>query len=170
MKTFKKIMLASIVLLLTISCKKDDLPKATQEGKNIMAAKVNGEIWKATACWSCLGAGSGLSASYEQSYLNVSGQLKNEGSNFYIHFFFLAPSVGQYSISGDIINNKIEAIDFLKDKTYYPSAAFPGIIKITKLDRTRKIISGTFSFKAENKDDPNDVVVVTDGRFDVTYN
>ncbi len=51
MKTFKKIILASIVLLLTISCKKDDLPKATQEGNNTMAAKVNGKVWQRKGCF-----------------------------------------------------------------------------------------------------------------------
>ena len=41
--------------------------------------------------------------------------------------------------------------------------------RITKIDRTNKITSGTFSFKAENKDDPSDIISVTDGRFDVKY-
>ena len=45
MKTLKKISFTLLVLLFTISCKKDDLPKATQEGKNVMAAKIDGKTW-----------------------------------------------------------------------------------------------------------------------------
>jgi len=33
-------------ILLAASCKKDDVPKATQTGANTMAAKVNGKVWQ----------------------------------------------------------------------------------------------------------------------------
>ena len=68
------------------------------------------------------------------------------------------------------MNNRIEAIDFTQNKTYYPTTKESGKIVISKIDRIKKIISGTFSFKGVNENNSNDVITVTDGRFDVTYN
>lgn len=169
MKTLKKIIFGVVMLLLTVSCKKDDLPKATQEGKNIMAAKVSGKVWKAAACWSCIGGG-GLSATYEQSYINLAGEQKNDNSNIYILLYFEAPSVGTYTIDGTYgSDNKFIRL-FNGDRKYETSQDNKGEVVVTKIDRVKKIVSGTFSFKAENKDNPNDIITVTDGRFDVTYN
>ena len=74
MKPIKKIIYCSIILFLSISCKKDDLPAASQDGKNIMAAKVNGKSWVKTACFSCIGAGAGISVSYINNYINIQGE------------------------------------------------------------------------------------------------
>lgn len=169
MKTLKKIILASIILLLTISCKKDDLPKATQEGKNIMAAKVNGKTWVKTACWSCIGAGGGLNVSYENGFLNLRGQqFKNKSDNSVIGILISNLKLGENSLDG--INLTIEFNDYGNSLYYKTNSKSIGVINVTKIDNGSKIISGTFSFKAQNESDPNDIINITDGRFDVTYN
>lgn len=154
---------------MTISCKKDDLPAATQEGKNIMAAKVNGKVWKATACFSCTGGGSGLNVSYEQSFINIGGEQKNENT-IYILINFKASKTGKYIIKGSYGFDSDFIRLFINNVKYKTSMNMVGDVIITKIDTSNKILSGTFSFKAENENDPNDVITVTDGRFDVTYN
>ena len=170
MKTLKKISYALIILLFTISCKKDDLPKATQEGKNVMAAKIDGNVWINTACSSCIGGGSGLSVSYEQMFINILGQQKNGSTSLSIQLYFKVQEVGNYIINGTSFNddNFIKLID--KNITYNTSKQHTGNLNITKIDRVNKILSGTFSFTAVNENNLNDVKSITDGRFDVTYN
>ena len=58
---------------------------------------------------------------------------------------------------------------FGKTYTYITRAALPGKVKITKLDRSSKIIAGTFEFEAVNIQDPNDVAKITKGRFDIEF-
>lgn len=114
--------------------------------------------------------GGGLSATYEQSYINLAGEQKNDNSNIYILLYFEAPSVGTYTIDGTYgSDNKFIRL-FNGDRKYETSQDNKGEVVVTKIDKVKKIVSGTFSFKAENKDNPNDIITVTDGRFDVTYN
>jgi hypothetical protein len=56
---------------------------------------------------------------------------------------------------------------YLNGKKYL-SIANTGKITITKSDQN--IISGTFSCKLKNKDNPNDIIEITDGRFDFNKN
>jgi len=50
---------------------------------------------------------------------------------------------------------------------YETSPSLQGELRITKLDQVKRIIAGTFSFDAENKDGQK--VEVREGRFDSTY-
>ena len=77
MKSKFKILLLMpfLSMLLAASCKKDDLPKATQTGANTMAAKVNGKVWQKKACVSCTGGGTGLIVTYEdRNFFAVTGE------------------------------------------------------------------------------------------------
>ena len=54
----------------------------------------------------------------------------------------------------------------------YWTRAFPGAdieYEITRDDREVRVLSGTFAGRLLNRDPPYDTLVVTDGRFDVTY-
>jgi hypothetical protein len=169
MKTFKKIIYCSIILFFTISCKKDDLPAASQEGKDIMAAKVNGNVWVKTACFSCIGAGGGLSVSYSNKFINIQGEKfvsKNDDSVIGLELF--ASKTGEYLTNG--VEAFITYDDFGNKKYYRTTSNSTGIINITKIDPVNKIISGTFICKVENENDPTDIISITDGRFDVSYN
>ena len=170
MKTLKKISFTLLVLLFTISCKKDDLPKATQEGKNMMAAKIDGKTWIKTACWSCIGAGSGLSASYGNNFFSTRGEqfINKDNNNSVIGIFLVGNKLDEYFANGG--TNFIEFNDYAHNKFYITTKLSTGTITVTKLDFLKKIISGTFNGKVENKNDSNDIVSITDGRFDVTFN
>ncbi|GAB2545357.1 hypothetical protein GCM10027189_30150 [Rufibacter soli] len=61
----------------------------------------------------------------------------------------------------------LETIGTTKD--YYTTETSTGTLTITKLDRSHRIISGTFSFRAQNRYNLSEFVDVTDGRFDVKY-
>ena len=59
----------------------------------------------------------------------------------------------------------------LKDKqtgeiNYYCSIENTGTLIITKFDLPNRIVSGTFSCSAVNRDNPADVIDITQGRFD----
>jgi hypothetical protein len=52
----------------------------------------------------------------------------------------------------------------------YCSFENSGEIIITRYDRDNRILSGTFSGRVRNKNNPNDIVDITDGRFDFDLN
>ncbi|MCF6295449.1 MAG: hypothetical protein L3J25_07145 [Flavobacteriaceae bacterium] len=51
----------------------------------------------------------------------------------------------------------------------YCSIEGTGNLTILKYDRTNGILAGTFSCLAVNKDDPNDIIEITEGRFDIVW-
>lgn len=53
-----------------------------------------------------------------------------------------------------------------KNGRFYDSMKDSGKITFTRNDS--KIISGTFYGKLKNKDNPNDIIEITEGRFDLT--
>ena len=52
------------------------------------------------------------------------------------------------------------------ENKYYCSIENTGVLKITRFDLPNRIVSGTFSCSAVNKDDSNDFIEITQGRFD----
>ncbi|MFC5285338.1 DUF6252 family protein [Pedobacter alpinus] len=174
MKTLKKIILASIILLFTISCKKDDLPKATQTGSNNIAAKINGKVWQRKGCFGCIGGGSGISINYDdQTFFGISAQ--NRDLKYTVTLIIEnLKSKTTCTLGNGIGNNKATnyakvSSDFTNYINYYTTEGLIGKVTITKLDTTNKIVAGTFEFIAENENDPNDVITLTDGWFDVKY-
>lgn len=56
------------------------------------------------------------------------------------------------------------------DRLYYTTRDnYPGTVHIRKIDTINHIIAGTFEFKAQLFLLGNDVVTITDGRFDIHY-
>jgi len=49
---------------------------------------------------------------------------------------------------------------------YYCSITNTGVLEITRFDLPNRIVSGTFSCNAVNQDDSNDIIEITQGRFD----
>ena len=68
------------------------------------------------------------------------------------------------SYDDDIIKPKGIMMNCYFNKTDYFSVANTGSITITRNDD--EVISGTFSCKLRNKDNPNDIIEIKDGRFD----
>lgn len=162
------LMLPFLSVLLADSCKKDDLPTATQTGANTMAAKVDGKVWQTKACVSCLGGGTALSINYDdRDFFGVSGQ--NRDQNIVITFVIKSlKSARPYYLMAQS-NNYAQIYNSKDNSTYYTSNTNKGQVTITKLDLTNQIISGTFDFTAEDENNPANTIKVTDGRFDVKY-
>ncbi|WP_017256996.1 DUF6252 family protein [Pedobacter arcticus] len=175
MKTLKKIILASIILLLATSCKKDDLPKATQTGSNNMAAKINGKVWQRKGCFGCIGGGSGISINYDdRTFFGISAQNRDLKYTLTLIIENLKNKT-TYTLGNGSGNNKAPnyakvSSDLSNHINYYTTENLKGKITITKLDTTNKIIAGTFEFKAENENNPSDIITVTNGWFDIKYN
>ncbi|KHJ39502.1 hypothetical protein PBAC_00090 [Pedobacter glucosidilyticus] len=183
MKTLKYIIiLIGYLSLSASSCKKDKtgidaLPAATQEGKNTFGCLVNGEVFIPQV----RGLGLGqvpLSCyySYENTnsrkgyYLSISAtdsknsplrgvdidtdSLKIEQSKIY--------KLEKAGAKGIASAEYVASLD-----RYYTSSVASGKLKITKLDESKKIISGTFCFDAVNE--TGEKVEVREGRFDLKY-
>ena len=52
----------------------------------------------------------------------------------------------------------------------YLSYENSGQLKFSTLDTENDTYSGTFNVKLKNKDDENDIIEITDGRFDINLN
>lgn len=109
MKTYLKIFLTIplLFILLAASCKKEDeLPEASQSGADIMAAKINGKKWEKKACWSCIGGGSGLSTSYSENYLNMTGEQNDNNNNIVIDLLIAnVTKPGEYLLINRLTNS-----------------------------------------------------------------
>ncbi|NLN24478.1 MAG: hypothetical protein GX163_02215 [Bacteroidetes bacterium] len=53
---------------------------------------------------------------------------------------------------------------------WYCSIENGGTLTITRYDFENRIVSGTFNSTAVNRDDPNDFIEITEGRFDIKWN
>jgi hypothetical protein len=181
MKTKLKYLTLSL-LLLYFSCTKDyrnppSLPAASRNGSNIMAARINGGIWSKFACVACEGGGSGLIASYREGFLQI---LADSVSTSKVHStleieLVNVVSPGVYTIGssrGNIVTNNADILYTRAGSAeiyYFTDENNKGTVTITKLDKARKIISGTFSFNAANYINASDIKHVTEGRFDISY-
>ena len=152
MKKLKSVFYGLGLLLLAANCtKKDPLPDATQQGLNTFGCKIDGVAWIPTGT-----SGPGGTKP-------VSGGLRQDGT-----FEITAGSVtGDYSLdnrgnSYGYLNDKKVDISYLTDKSNV------GKVTILFADTTRRIISGTFYFKAKDRNSDK-VIDITDGRFDLKY-
>ena len=175
----KYIFLLALLALSFASCKKDvdELPEATQTGANTFGARLNGEFW--------VPQGFGIMPTAPQIEARYGGNnsvfinARNFGSSpteteFEIHLqgvtgpgtYLLNQTTAIYPSQsasyGYFVRRRIRPLN-----EYITSAAEGGRVVVTKFDPTNNIISGTFEFRAADKDNTSDVITVTDGRFDV---
>jgi hypothetical protein len=169
------------LLLLSASCKKeksknpiDDLPPATQTGANTFGCLVNGKAF--------LPKGSGFGGPVLECRLDYI----NYGFRFFLNAIdtkntplravtiltdSLELSEGTYVLNKPNINGSVSGEFVIIDNTninaFETSPQFNGILNITKYDKVKFIISGTFSFDAVNKS--GEKVEIKEGRFDMKF-
>ncbi|MRX48488.1 DUF6252 family protein [Pedobacter puniceum] len=181
MKTLKYIIiLISYLSLSASSCKKDKtgidaLPAATQEGKNTFGCLVNGEVFIARSrtgfgppYFACEYGFNSETNSF-RFYLRGSDRIQSSNRNTIIISFN-----GISLISGTRLDIR-ELQDGYANAIYFKTsidefntnATSKGEITITKLDESKRIISGTFWFDAVNE--TGEKVEVREGRFDMSY-
>jgi hypothetical protein len=169
------------LLLLLVAgpqCKKSSPPPnillpATQEGKNTFGCKVNGEVWIpyyhcgfGTSGCDELGFHVYSSDSVNKLPLQFSLVTERSISDNNYSAFFINTYRANITQTGNIYDSV--SIWCVIGHDYYTQSFYAGSMNLTKLDTVNNIMSGTFSFTQYNT--PNDSVVVTDGRFDLTFN
>lgn len=178
----KKLITAILILSLFCfaQCKKNHtdsngLPADTQEGKNTLGFLLNGQPWKPQG-----NSGTGnLSIDFDPGFNNgimgiaayrtISATDKTQfglgivdSLNFKSAPFSLI--IKKKSLGGLSFSTKNYCDILHVDTTIYET----GRINITKLDRTNRIVSGTFEGILYNQI-CGDTIKITDGRFDMKY-
>ncbi len=167
------------VLLLFSSCSKsvDELPAISQTGANTFGAKVNGKLWT-PARFGIVPATNLLEASlngpqsliiYARNFsatptetvmeLQVTG-ITGPGT-YYLDQTITKPSALSYAY---FVKRTITPEDEWQTSTHTT-----GIVTITRYDFANRIISGTFEFNAASLYHSDQLLSVTDGRFDVHF-
>ena len=175
MKHISLITILILILTGSSNCKKgglfgEKLPAATQEGKNTCGFLVNGKVW--------LPRGDNgypnLSCSYDETYMggafNINGYRYEPNSTTSTGFVVAGnniTNVGLYKLN--LSETKIGRYDI----AMRPSGSYDTIpnhnafLHITKLDKQKRIVSGTFEFSLIK---PNcQEIRITQGRFDMKY-
>ena len=189
----KALLFLSLVTLL--SCSKSDdtftptLPPITQTGANTFGVYIDGKLLTPRD-----GTGTFNSPDYGMSY--IAGGIPPEityneieirdfksgfGGLMDIHILDLHENrEGTYPINESNCEDNVDANANINircrwwDKTsqaykWYCSIENSGTLIITRYDFENRIVSGTFSCKAVNRDDPNDIIEITQGRFDIKW-
>ena len=157
------ILLSFLGLFCMTSCEKEvkewtELPPETQKGANTIGCLVNGELW----------ATSKLPGIYK--FPPMKAEYRDYGN--YIHLDFYAG--GKEGRMGFFIKNpKLGSNSGRVSCGFdlYPECTvlvydFAGIY-ITKMDLENKILSGRFAFEVPCTEDANNVLHITEGRFDL---
>jgi hypothetical protein len=160
------------------------LPPVTSEGKNTFACKINGEVFVAD------GSGTdtpnrGIYGIIDANFDSVGNILPLDSSNLWVVAssgsqvvsLYLNPylAIGKHLLVSNTytypIDNSPENYGYvLKDgKSYTTTTIDTGSVCLTRWDKKKFIISGTFQFKAKNLAKKSETIEVTEGRFDLDY-
>jgi hypothetical protein len=136
-----------VILVFTISCKKDD----DAGTKSSYSAKVEGTVWNAVTIAAIHSTGGNTTT------ISASGSAPSEQ----IVIYYKGSGTGTFEFNDDNMGSVVVG-------NYVFSSMFSstpvGQIKITKYDEGNKLISGTFSFDGE--DIYENVYHVTEGKFE----
>ncbi|EKT4499498.1 hypothetical protein ABF176_001868 [Flavobacterium psychrophilum] len=177
----------NLILLLTLTltlscCNKDDkpfpgkgqLPAETQTGANTVGCLINGDVY--------LPSQSGINSPVNCQYEYINNEFffimsfsddKNSGPNISVQTLRINLSQGETYL---LNKNSIDDGDFTGGggayrlssiKKYYTNTIKTGELKITRVDLSNSIISGTFWFDAINS--AGETVQIRSGRFDWNY-
>lgn len=169
-------------ILLSGRCKKDKLPDpvlppATQEGKNTIGFKVNGNIW--LPYYEC-GFGSDpcgeISAKYgppdnvnDHFAFQVAKRYGTRHSSLSIGSFVPITTTGNKFDSVNI-NFRGENSSGNTDEWGKSLIGPQGVFEVTKVDRVARTISGIFSFTLYENNGSGRTLDITEGRFDFKMN
>ena len=187
----KPIVLLFILTLLSCSNKntEDQLPPITQTGANTFGAIVDGRTFIPSDSYSTTPGTpkfKGLQVYVGNNFKTSKGDDKwtiltgNFKLNPSIYIYIYIPSLKDLSTSY-IINSSdgLEDSDLSNAHIYchingnsntYLSTENSGILEFSRLDIINGIYSGIFSVKLKNKNDENDIIKITEGRFDINLN
>jgi hypothetical protein len=191
-----KFLILSISFLLLQNCSNNDddtftptLPAITQVGANTFGVYIDGKLLTprdGTGTFNSPDRGmsySGLGDPPEYIYNEISIQdfMSGTGGLIDIHIVDLHENgIGTFVINESNCEDNVDANatinircrwwdETLQAYKWYCSIEGEGSLVITRYDFDNRIISGTFSCKAVNRDDVNDMIEITQGRFDIKW-
>uniref|UniRef100_UPI0040470895 DUF6252 family protein n=1 Tax=Mariniflexile sp. TaxID=1979402 RepID=UPI0040470895 len=176
MKTHTKLIVYSLMLMAVTNCKNEDdtptspidqLPPATQTGKNTFGCLVNGKPFVVINT-------AKITAIYQGGGLSIAGEI--DVNNF---FSEVSMFISESAIGKEITDNKTYTLNndstlkgqyYREDKNcfYYTTLSNTGFLEIKKIDKINFIVSGTFEFQAISND-CDETIDITNGRFDMNY-
>ncbi len=167
----------------------EKLPPATQTGANTAGCYINGELLipkngeqqfggsPAYGLQRYSGVNFGSTNGDDYYAVQIVNKKDIGGDFIYLQLPTLINGIGDYIINQsnnefymDGPNNPhviVKTYDGVNLGKVYLSASNSGIIKITKFDFPNRIVSGIFNLTVYNKDNPNETIEITDGRFDI---
>ncbi len=161
------------VFLFTSCCKKDKdndttpvdvLPPITQEGKNTFGCLVDGKVWIPKASF----PNSSLTSSYQSNVFLLSAYRNIDSTSYSINYSGYFFQQGNYHFD-NILHGMTYTINSPSQFSIFNTdSSFNGNISILKLDTVNGIIAATFYFDAIDTV-TNEIVHITEGRFDVKY-
>lgn len=190
--------LFSIILLLNLyvagSCSDDDefrptLPPITQTGENTFGCYIDGKLLtprdgKGTLHTEDRGMrlfAGGIPPEITYWELKIRDFKSGNWGLLTLHMNELHENgEGEYVISESNCEDGVDAMHninitcrWLDEATnelkWYCSVKDGGTLTITRYDYENNIISGIFNCTVQNRDDPSDIVEITDGRFDLKW-
>ncbi len=190
------ILLLALILIAPASCsKKDDdgftptLPPITQTGENTFGCYVDGNLLiprDGTGTFNSPDYGMIFSGSPD-SYPNQFNEIKvhdfksGNGGLMDIHIqelqqigegnFIINESNCEWGIyANPSINIRVRWLDETTQAyKWYCSIENGGTLSISRYDYENRIVSGIFSCTVRNRDNPNDIIEITQGRFDIKW-
>lgn len=175
----KNYLLLILIAAFSICCNKDDnpaptptpisqLPPETQTGANTFGCLLDGQVFKpglTNNSFDCV-----YQNINNEYYFSLQGNRRDTNNNLVrlgCSTQNLQITEGQtYQLKERINGNASGKYFFNLDFVYTTSTEF-GELKITKLDFTHNIVSGTFWYNI--KDNQNIIHHITDGRFDMQF-
>ncbi len=148
------------------------LPNATQSGKNTLGFLLNGEPWTPKGFNGTGNLSIDLDFGYNNGIFNIVGYrtINSTTEQFTIG---ISDSLNLITVphTFTIFSNSVFGVSYTKNPCDYFSkestTTAQGTLKITKLDQTNRIISGTFN--ATLSKNSCETILITDGRFDMKY-
>lgn len=187
--------LAFICLL--VSCNKDDdktsscqslLPAETQTGANTFGCCINNNLLiprDGTGTFGGSDSGASLYGGYPNSTdyyeLDIRDFKSERTAKILLHMHQVhIEGVGEYSIDESNGYNAIDGLNqtYLHCKVfneatnsyqYYRSFENSGTLSITRYDFENRIVSGIFNCRVKNTANPNDIIEIKQGRFDINW-
>lgn len=175
----KNIFLLLGAAFIVIGCAKsvDDLPAISETGENTFGAKVNGAVW-APRNFGIVPTGPILTARYagfNSIRINANDFSKQPDETEFQIYLRDFKGTGTYQLNQNtaIYPNASSSYGYYVQRKFHPlnewitGPASTGTVIVTKWDAATGILSGSFQFQAANTNNANDVITVTEGRFDV---
>lgn len=164
---------------------KPTLPPITQSGENTFGCYVNGNLFIPRDGSGTIPPDKGLrfsgASTGNYNEIRIVDYVDRNGGIMNIHIQDLIENgEGIYTINesncqwgldaNPNINIMVRWFDHdSQTSKFYCSIENTGVLEISRYDPDNFIVSGTFSCKVINRDDPSEIIEITEGRFDIKW-